>query len=116
MSGYRYIPIQLMRSRWGKALGKKGIKPEQVDPVNCLPHVGNLGTAAFALNLALALEQGAAGDRILAVGYSHGNILGLDLVIEGKHEGSNLKEMIAGGVQVDLANYWQTVFQRRFGK
>lgn len=116
LSCYRYIPIQMMRSRWGKALGKKGIKPEQVEPVNCLPHVGNLGTAAFGVNLALAFEQSAAGDRILAVGYSQGNTLGLDLVIEGKHEDSNLKEMIAGGVQMDLADYWQTVFQRRFGK
>ncbi|MDQ0287030.1 3-hydroxy-3-methylglutaryl CoA synthase [Desulfofundulus luciae] len=115
LGGYRYVPLQLNRFRWTRVLARRGIKNDQWEPVNSLSAVGNLGSATFAVNLAMAFEQAAEGDRILAVGYGHGNTVSVSLSLTADPPPCGVREKMAAAMPVDLATYWKTIFQRRFG-
>lgn len=115
LDGYRFTALQINRHRWTRSLGKRGIQKEQWEPVSALSLVGNLGSATFGVNLALALERAVQGDRILAVGYGHGNTVSFSLTIKGDPSRHEVQKQLEMDMPVDLATYWRTVFQRRFG-
>ncbi|MHB8170968.1 MAG: hypothetical protein ACYDG6_05440 [Thermincolia bacterium] len=110
---FRFVAMGLSRFRWIKILAKAGMTPEQLEPVNSATYLGNAGTATFGLNLALALDQSAGGDEILALGYAHGNLVGVEIRVDSPPQGINLTEVIQNGDEKTLADYWQTVYDRR---
>ena len=113
LQSFRFVAMALNRSRWNKALGKLGITPEQFDCVNVSTYLGHLGTASLGLNLALGLDQSKNGDKILAIGYAHGNLMGAEVVVNTAPGCQGLTEMVQGGEERTLAEYWQAVYDRR---
>ena len=110
---YRFVALALNRSRWAKTLTKIGVKAEQLDAVNSSNYLGHLGTACLFLNLALALDQSVGGDKILGIGYAHGNLVGTEVQVTSSPESLRLASVLQNGQEKSLAEYWQAVYDRR---
>jgi 3-hydroxy-3-methylglutaryl CoA synthase len=89
-----------------RALGRLGVRPEQLEATSFVGEIGNLGAASVGLALALGLDRAEPGQELLCFGYGGGEGIAQALSVTGAPPAIGAAERIAGD-EIALGTYYR---------
>jgi hydroxymethylglutaryl-CoA synthase len=89
-----------------RALGRLGVRPEQLEGTSFVGEIGNLGAASVGLALALGLDRAEPGQELLCFGYGGGEGIAQALSVTGAPPAIGAAERIAGD-EIALGTYYR---------
>jgi 3-hydroxy-3-methylglutaryl CoA synthase len=89
-----------------RALGRLGVRPEQLESTSFVGEIGNLGAASVGLALALGLDRAEPGQELLCFGYGGGEGIAQALSVTGAPPAIGAAERIAGD-EIALGTYYR---------
>lgn len=89
-----------------RGLGKAGVGAEQLEHTSFVGEIGNLGAASVGVALAMGLDRGQPGQRLVALGYGGGEAIAQEIEITGAPASSGAADQVAGEA-IDLSTYYR---------
>jgi hydroxymethylglutaryl-CoA synthase len=89
-----------------RALGRLGVRPEQLEGTSFVGEIGNLGAASVGLALALGLDGAEVGQELLCFGYGGGEGIAQSLAVTGPPPVIGAAERIPGE-EIALGTYYR---------
>ena len=89
-----------------RALGRLGVRPEQLEATSFVGEIGNLGAASVGLALSLGLDRAEPGQELLCFGYGGGEGIAQSLSVTGPPPAIGAAERIAGD-EIALGTYYR---------
>lgn len=89
-----------------RALGRLGVRPEQLEQTSFVGEIGNLGAASVGLALALGLDGAQPGQELLCFGYGGGEGIAQAMSVTGPPPAIGAAERIAGD-EIALGTYYR---------
>lgn len=89
-----------------RGLGKAGVGAGQLEHTSFVADIGNLGSAAVGLALALGLDRASAGDNLLALGYGGGEAIAQEITVTAPPASAGAAEQIPGEA-IDVSTYYR---------
>ena len=89
-----------------RALGKAGVSNDQLAQTSFVAEIGNLGVASLGIALALAFDNAAAGEKVLALSYGAGESIARGIEIVAAPPPAGIGDKLAGEA-IDLGTYYR---------
>lgn len=90
-----------------RGLGKLGISDKALDGTVFVGDIGNLGTAALGVSLAIALDGARKGNAVLVLGYGAGEGIAQEITVESSTPKCGIAAAMNDTEQIPLGTYYR---------
>jgi len=103
---YRHVAASQPHPQVLRTLGKAGIGNDQLAQTSFVADIGNLGVASLGIALALAFDNAAAGEKVLALSYGAGESIARGIELVAAPPPAGIGDKLAGEA-IDLGTYYR---------